>query len=231
MLLDEVNLVSDNMLRSFIREIVPLQDLALEVRKNYAEHRWWPTTITDWRLRVVLAGWTTRVSYNSIHHYQVVVENARKIGFDALLRMSDSEITQITQGIGLSAARVSYLRSVSIFLASAGVESLILKGNTENAIEAFASSVYGAGYKVAQCAILYARGYHCGIIPVDSGMCEMLAPVIPAPYAFSGKGHEVVRHRLECFAIRNEKFLREQAAHSLYAWIELPASVPTWWLP
>ncbi len=44
-----------------------------------------------------------------------------------------------------------------------------------------AAGISGAGYKVAQCAALYARGYHCGIIPADSGMVTKLAPFLGIP--------------------------------------------------
>jgi hypothetical protein len=141
--------------------------------------------------------------------------------------MSDSEITKLTREIGLPKSRCSYLRSLAIFINKHGIE-YCLTSNTDEFIKLFANSVDSASYKVAQCAALYARGYHCGIIPIDSGMCEMLAPIMPKPFLHSGIGHEMVRKRLEEFAQNNSRFLLEQARS--HEWLSVTQSTPTWWL-
>jgi hypothetical protein len=57
--------------------------------------------------------------------------------------------------------------------------------------------VKGAGYKVAQCAILYAKGYHCGIFPVGSGMKDMLGPCIGFELPKGALAHNIMRKQIE----------------------------------
>jgi hypothetical protein len=224
---DTTHVMSDNFMRAVVREISHLESLSLEVQSNYAENRWWPTTITDIRLRLLLAGWTTRLSYRSIKHYQAVVARVRDVGFDTICKMPDSGIVELTKTIGLPNARLAYLRSLASFINTHGV-IYCQSSNIDEFIETFARSVDSASFKVGQCAALYARGYHCGIIPVDSGMCDMLAPIVPVPYPHNGIGHEIVRKRLEEFTRDNDCFMKEQSR--LHKWLSVPNTPATWWL-
>lgn len=221
--------ISNTFLKHVVGELVTLEDVAHEVKRNYSQNLWWPEDIADIKLRALLAGWTTRVSYSSISSYQNVVERCRAFSFETISKMSDDEVIKLVAGIGLPAARIKYLRSLSAFVDNHASDYLLTE-DADVAIDQFANSVEGAGYKVAQCAVLYARGYHCGIIPIDSGLCEMLAPSVYEPYLPYGKGHEVVRKRLEEFCRDCGPYLQMQALHHLnlpYAHVPNP---PTWWL-
>jgi hypothetical protein len=203
-------------------------DVTGDVEANHDENRWWPTWIADYRMRMLVAGWSTRISYRSINTYAGVVTRAAHIGFDTLSAMPDDEITAIIQPLGLPAARIGYLRSLHSFLGSRA-EDYLLHGDATTVIADFAGQVEHASYKVAQCSLLYARGYHCGIIPVDSGMITRLAPALGLNLASGAVAHEQMRLYLEAHAGANaEHYTRlayEQGA------IALPARAnPSWWL-
>lgn len=161
-----------------------LPDVQAEVEANHDNNRWWPTSITDTRMRMLAAGWSTRVSYRMITTYADVINAADTRGFDTLATSTDAELTALIQPIGLPRARIGYLRSLTDLLQhwdKEAVSPTAADADTDELIRAFATHVRGASYKVAQCALLYARGYHCGIIPVDSGMVTRLAPALGVP--------------------------------------------------
>lgn len=149
------------------------------VEANHDENRWWPSHIEDWRLRMVIAGWSSRVSYNMINCYRSVIDDACSAGYDRLCRSPDQELSAMLHPIGLTGARISYLRSVSDYISALESEHRDPFGSSpDEFIADFTHRVKFAGYRVAQCAALYARGYHSGIIPVDSGMVSKLAPCL-----------------------------------------------------
>jgi hypothetical protein len=97
-------------------------------------------------------------------------------------------------------------------------------------IAAFAARVDGASYKVAQCASLYARGYHCGIIPVDSGMVSKLAPLVGMRLESGPLAHERMRLLLESCAIADAEEYRTLIGTHGYR-VSVPDHVPpAWWL-
>ena len=97
-------------------------------------------------------------------------------------------------------------------------------------IEAFAAQVNGASYKVAQCGALYSRGYHCGIIPVDSGMISRLAPVLGFGLENGPRAHERMRLLLQDCATSHAATYRSLVDQHGYA-VTVPQEVaPTWWL-
>lgn len=78
-------------------------------------------------------------------------------------------------------------------------------------IELINNEVSGASYKVAQCCLLYYIGYPCSIMPVDSGMKDVLLPCIGYEKQKSGIGHEYARKTLEkdVSKIDKKKFIEE----------------------
>ena len=173
-------------------------DVKAAVEANHDDNRWWPLFVSDWRVRMAVAGWSTRISYAMIGTYADVVARADTLGWNELAQMDDEELGAMVRPLGLTAGRVGYLRSLAGFIDTAAVlTSDFALTRPEDLIGPFAASVHGAGYKVAQCAALYAGGYHCGIIPVDSGMVTKLAPflgirLVPGPIA-----HEQFRQVLQ----------------------------------
>lgn len=201
------------------------------VDANHDDNRWWPTAIGDWRLRIVLAGWSTRISYNMVDHYRSVVDRVGDIGYEELIRQDDEELLSLIRPIGLPSSRIAYLRSAASYierLESAGMD--VWSRTANEFIVDFAERVEFAGFKVAQCAALYGRGYHCGVIPVDSGMVSKLAPCLGLRLPNSAASHEILRQLLESSADRDSLHYRQLIELNGYN-VTLPDEVvPTWWL-
>ncbi|SDH97769.1 hypothetical protein SAMN05421505_12913 [Sinosporangium album] len=201
------------------------------VEANHDNNQWWPLHVDDWRVRMLVAGWSTRVSYAMVDIYAEVVKKADAYGWDALTSFNDQEIIELVRPVGLADARLRYLRSLESFVtASAARGRLPLTMPVDDFIEAFAAEVSGASYKVAQCAALYARGYHCGVMPVDSGMLSRLAPLLGMDVGRRPLAHERMRQALEsCAAADSSRYhaLITERGHR----VTIPAqAAPTWWL-
>ncbi|MFE0132352.1 hypothetical protein ACFWY6_12390 [Streptomyces sp. NPDC059037] len=210
-----------------------LPDVKAEVEANHDENRWWPTAVTDPRMRMTVAGWSTRVSYRMIDTYARVVADADALGFDRLAASTDSELTRVVQPLGLGRTRISYLRSLTELLRSwgkASVDPLATDADCDSLVHGFAHEVRGASFKVAQCAVLYARGYHCGIIPVDSGMVTKLAPALGAALDSGAVAHEQFRFLLE-EGVHARSVDFRQLVDALDYRVSIPVGVePTWWV-
>jgi len=218
-------------LYNLVNRIASLPDLKVAVEANHDNNRWWPKTVDDPRIRMLVAGWSARVSYSMVDSYALVVRQARNIGYDRITRAGDDEIARLVRPIGLATARITYLRSLTTFLArieSEGTDPLA--DDAAVIIQRFAKDVRQASFKVAQCAILYARGYHCGIIPVDDGMVRRLAPVLGLYLPAGPKAHEHMRRELETSVAARPDDYRELAQQHRYR-VTIPADVPpTWWV-
>ena len=208
-----------------------LADVRQEVMLNHDDNRWWPTTIQDWRLRMVIAGWSTRVSYNMVKTYQKVVHNVSRIGFEDLCRMSDAELQDLIGSLGLFNARNQYLRSLAKFIEEVvnGTDQLPAIPD-DKLIEVFAKKVRGANYKVAQCAVLYARGYHCGIFPVDSGMKDMLGPCLGLHLPRGAIAHDIMRKQIEKMLNAHSREYYQLAVQTGYGNLAISKEkAPIWW--
>src|ERR1022692_1660057 len=77
---------------------------------------------------------------------------------------------------------------------------------------------------------LSARCYHCGIIPVDSGMVHGLAPCLGITLPAGAVAHEQLRKLLESCATAHAGSYRDLAFRLGYG-INIPTGcVPTWFL-
>ena len=204
-----------------------------EVIRNHDDNRWWPRDLADWRLRLVVAGWSARVSYRAIGVYREVVAAARSLGFDRLRRLDDDAVACLVRPLGLATARTRLLRGFDGLvrnLEAAGLAPASIPNDL--LIRRIAAGVPGAGFKLAQCATLYAKGYHCGVIPVDTGMLELLAPCLGMRPPRGSAGHEVVRQTLEGMVRAAPERFRAIAEATGYAGrVTLPAlGPPTWWV-
>lgn len=207
-----------------------LDDVRSEVYANHDNNRWWPLYVADWRLRILLAGWSTRVSYSMVASYAGVVRRCNELGFDTIRNFSKDSLADLVKPLGLFNSRWTYYKSACFFIDRIGNKSALDQINNDILIDRFQSSVDGAGYKVAQCAVLYAKGYHCGIIPVDSGMVEMLAPCFGEPLPSGAVAHERIRNALEEFVRANEALCRKLISEHGYDRLTIPDdSPPTWW--
>jgi hypothetical protein len=175
-----------------------MPDVKEAVEANHDNNRWWPLTITDPRMRMLAAGWSTRVNYKMVGTYAAVLAEADRLGFDKLATLDDDELGKVVHPLGLKASRIAYLRSLAEFvekLDAEGVEVATMPG--DDLIARIAGEVDQASFKVGQCAALFVGGYHCGIIPVDSGMVDKLAPVLGINLPSGPIAHETMRRLLQ----------------------------------
>ncbi len=214
---------------SFVAAVAARPDVQAAVEANHDENRWWPTYVTDWRIRMAVAGWSSRVSYSMVNTYSSVVARAHATGWDVLTAADDESLIDLIRPIGLPSARARYLRSLDRFLSCSNDAGIDL-GTTpaDDLISSLAAKVDGAGYNTAQCAVLYARGYHSGIIPVDAGMVTKLAPMLGVTAPRGAKGYEHLRRLLEWAVNDNADTYRDLASGLGYR-ITIPDTVsPTW---
>lgn len=165
------------------------------VKKNHNNNLWWPLEIEDSKKRLLIAGLSTRISYNMIDSYRKVINNLNHYSYEEIKNMSEEEIVNIIKGLGLSNARYKYLSSMIKFIENHNNEINELSNN--ELIKLIAEEVSGASYKVAQCCVLYIRGYYSGIMPVDSGMKDVMLPCLGFKEYKNAIGHDILRNELE----------------------------------
>lgn len=224
--------LSDTQLFNIVKKCASLPLVKQEVLKNHDNNLWWPLYVTDWRIRMIVAGWSTRVGYSMIKVYQKVVKNIHEIGYDELVKMKDEEVIKIIASLGLSQSRLDYLRSLTMFLDTLGINHIDeLNLSHEDFISKFANNVKGAGYKVAQCALLYAKGYHCGIFPIDSGMKDLLGSCIGLNLPSGAIAHEIMRKYVEESINRNEEKYKNLIKDLGYETLNIPQdTTPIWFI-
>ncbi|MBO0801466.1 MAG: hypothetical protein J2P25_00100 [Nocardiopsaceae bacterium] len=206
-------------------------DVRAAVEANHDDNRWWPLSVSDWRVRMTVAGWSTRVSYAMIETYSDVVAQADALGWATLTAMDDNAVGALVRPLGLIASRIGYFRSLAGFVSGAEAAGTDLADmRAGNLVELLEAGIRGAGYKVAQCAALYACGYHCGIIPVDSGMVTRLAPFLGIPLGSGPAAHEQLRQTLESGTTAMADRYKDLAARLGYR-VRIPDDTdPTWFV-
>ena len=165
------------------------------VKKNHNNNLWWPLEVDDYRKRLLIAGLSTRISYNMIDSYRKVINDLNNYSYEEIKNMSEEEIINIIKGLGLSNTRYKYLSSMIDFIEK--YDNEIKKLSNDELIKLIADNVSGASYKVAQCCVLYVRGYYSGIMPVDSGMKDIELPCLGFETYKNALGHDLLRKELE----------------------------------
>lgn len=203
-----------------------LDDVKEDLFKNHDDNMWWPLKINDYRKRLLIAGLSTRISYNMIESYRKVIDNLDKYTYDEIKSMSESEIINIIKSLGLSNTRYKFIRSMIDFIDNYE-EKLKIMSNDE-LIKLISENVMGASYKVAQCCVLYMRGYYCGIMPVDSGMKDVELPCIGFEKYNTAVGHDILRKQLQNLVMNND--LRDIIIKNGYSELNIPDySNASWW--
>lgn len=197
------------------------KELQNEVVKNFSNNLWWPSNVEDKRLRLIIAGLSTRVSYSMIESYGKVINNLISIGFDKFKEFSDDEKIDVIKPLGLSATRLKYINSMYNFIDNHKDLNFL---EDDDFIELINNEVTGASYKVAQCCLLYYKGYPNYIMPVDSGMKDVLLPCLGYEKQKSGIGHEYARKELEkdVAVIDKKKFIEENG-------LDINENAFNWW--
>lgn len=172
------------------------------VKKNHDNNLWWPLEVKDYKKRLLIAGLSTRISYNMIDSYRKVINNLNSYSYDEIKNMTEEEIVNIIKGLGLSNTRYKYLSSMINFIEKYDDEIKTLP--SDELIRLIADNVTGASYKVAQCCVLYIRGYYSGIMPVDSGMKDVELPCLGFNQYKNALGHDILRKELEALIKNND---------------------------
>jgi endonuclease III len=218
-------------LRLFVTRAAQLPDVRAAVEANHDDNRWWPAYVRDWRVRMTVAGWSSRVSYAMIGTSGGVVARADTLGWRTLTALDDDALAELIRPIGLPKARTRYLRSLADFIGPTGSSGIDLAAAPpDDLIASFTTGVDGAGYNTAQCAVLYARGYHCGVIPVDSGMVTKLAPMLGISVNSGAVAYEQLRKLLQLGVADHADTYRDLASRLGYQVTIPPWAAPTWFV-
>ena len=215
-----------------LRTCASAEEVRRLVKLNYWDNQWWPRNIKDWRLKILLCGLSTRVAYRTIRTYQHVTSKLCEIGYDNLTRLSKSEFKPIVAPLGLQETRWRFWQSVQQFCERyRGREEQLEQLSNDELIDLLRKEIWGAGYKVAQASVLYIRGYHTGVIVVDSGMKDLLGPCLGFVTSAADKGHELMRKQLEALAltIDYQNLLRETGYGDVAERLA-PKEVDHWWV-
>jgi endonuclease III-like uncharacterized protein/thymidylate kinase len=221
---------SHNELETIIDLCSQQDNVRSEVLKNHNDNLWWPLKVSDWRIRMLVAGLSTRVSYRMVGKYISVVDTLNKYSFDKIKTMDEREFRKIVKSIGLQDNRVVYWKSLIAFFNKLDDENINHDQlSNDEFIQLIQENVNGAGYKVAQCCVLYARGYYCGVMPVDSGMKDVLGPCLGFSYKKSGAiSHEIFRKQLE--GLIRKVNCKQIASKNNYKDLLVPdTQYLTWW--
>lgn len=206
------------------------EEVREEVLKNYENNMWWPRGVKDWRVRFLIAGLSARVSYRMIKTYQGVIEKLREYSYEEIASMPEREFVSIIRPLGLINLRRKFWQSVVNFIKRIEGGELDLNAlSNDELISLIRKDIEGTDYHLAQCCTLYLRGYHSGIIPVDSGMVKTLGPCLGFPVPRGVHGYEVLRKELEELSrkIDCSKIARAAGYQSLTLLENRPL---TWWM-
>lgn len=191
------------------------EDVRQEVHENHDENKWWPTNISDYRKRLLIAGLSTRISYNMIGTYQKVIERFNSYSFEQICAMEPSELSNIIRPLGLTNGRITFINSMIEFIEKN--DNKLNELSNDELIDLIAKEVKGASYKVGECCTLYMRGYYCGVIPIDSGMKDLELPCMGFEYIKSAKGNKILSKQLKEIIERNDfkKLIKENGYSDL----------------
>lgn len=203
-----------------------IDEVKEDLFRNHDNNMWWPLKVEDYRKRLLIAGLSTRVSYSMIKSYRKVIDDLNKYTYDEIKNMNKLKLINIIKGLGLSNTRYKFLSSMIEFIENN--KTILEKESNDVLIEKIAKSVKGASYKVAQCCVLYMRGYYCGIMPVDSGMKDIELPCMGFEKYNNAIGHDILRKQLQ--VLINDNDLKEIIIKNGYEEFNIPDySNATWW--
>lgn len=202
-------------------------DVRENIFKNHDNNMWWPLDVEDYRMRLLIAGLSTRISYSMINSYKKVIHELNSYSYDEIKNMTEEQIVSIIKGLGLSNTRYKYLCSMIDFIEK--YEQELQELPNDQLIELIAKNVNGASYKVAQCCVLYMRGYYeSGIMPVDSGMKDVELPCLGFEVYKNAIGHDKLRKELETLVENLD--LEDIILNNGYEDLNIPDyNNATWW--
>ena len=200
------------------------------VIRSHDNNPWWPKDVEDWRMKMLIAGLSTRVSFRMLGSYIKAIDNFLKYTYEEIVQTPDEDLQKALKPLGLTKTRIRFIRSMCSYIDNKLKNKNIEKIQDAEMIADIAKNVSGASYKVGQCCVLYAKGYYCGIMPVDSGIKDMLAPCLGYKTGKTSIAHELVRKQLENFT-KSHNWMKMAIKLEYDKNIKLPDDKPlTWWI-
>ena len=83
-----------------------MPDVKEDVFKNHDNNMWWPLEIEDYKKRLLIAGLSTRISYNMINSYRKVINKLNEYSYEQIKSMTKEEMLD---------ARVSAMNHAMVF--------------------------------------------------------------------------------------------------------------------
>ena len=118
-----------------------MNEVKEDIFKNHDNNMWWPLEVTDYRKRLLIAGLSTRISYNMINKYRKVIDDLNTYTYEEIKNMSRVELVNIIKGLGLFNTRYKFLSSMIEFIEN---NKLTLKKESNDVlIEKIAKNVNG----------------------------------------------------------------------------------------
>src|SRR5699024_1020989 len=119
-------------------------DVMNAVIKSHDENPWWPMSITDWRMRMIVAGLSTRVSFRMLHIYKNAIAELSKLTYEDVKKSSDDTLMQILKPLGLVNNRLKFFRSMVEYLSRYNTDEEFFTKTDTQIINDINNFVYGA---------------------------------------------------------------------------------------
>ena len=124
-------MVTKEEFKKIIDVCASMPDVKEDVFKNHDNNMWWPLEIEDYKKRLLIAGLSTRISYNMINSYRKVINKLNEYSYEQIKSKTKEEIIEIIKGLGLSNTRYSYLSSMIDFIEKYN-DTILEKDNDEH---------------------------------------------------------------------------------------------------
>ena len=72
-----------------------MPDVKEDIFKNHDNNMWWPLEVEDYRKRLLIAGLSTRISYNMINSYRKVIDDLNCYSYGEIKNMSEEELRSL----------------------------------------------------------------------------------------------------------------------------------------
>jgi len=82
-------------LEQVLKSISKNKKVQEEVFKNFENNLWWPSAVKDKKMRLIIAGLSTRVSYAMINSYIKVIRQLENLDYYEFLALGHNKVTEI----------------------------------------------------------------------------------------------------------------------------------------
>lgn len=86
------------------------------VINSHDNNPWWPRDVDDWRMKMLVAGLSTRVSFRMLGSYTNTINNFLMHSYEEIKERSDDDLRVMLKSLGLPDARIKFIRSMSGYI-------------------------------------------------------------------------------------------------------------------